>query len=117
MGEKNPDCLFCKIAAKELPANLQYEDDQVVAFDDIHPKAKIHILLVPRKHIPSVDALEIDDRDIVSRLIYAAQALARQKGIARNGYRLVFNVHDHGGQVVDHLHLHLIGGERLGSMA
>ncbi len=117
MDEINPDCLFCKIAAKTLPAALQYEDDAIVAFNDVHPKAKIHILLVPRKHIPTIDHLDKTDAGLVGDLVYRAQQLAREKGIADSGYRLVFNVREHAGQTVDHIHLHLIGGGPLGSMA
>lgn len=117
MDYVNPACLFCKIAGKMIPAALQYEDDKIVAFNDTHPKAKTHILLVPRKHIATIDHLEQADIGLIGDLIYRAQQLAREKGIAQGGYRLVFNVREHAGQTVDHIHLHLIGGGPLGSMA
>lgn len=109
-------CIFCKIITKEIPSQLLYEDDEVVAFADINPKAPIHILIVPRKHIPNVDELKPEDEKLVGKLIYTAQKIAREKGIAKSGYRLVFNTRAHSGQEVDHIHLHLLGGQPLGSM-
>ncbi|MBI4426806.1 MAG: histidine triad nucleotide-binding protein [Candidatus Kerfeldbacteria bacterium] len=113
----NPDCLFCKIAAKELPATVVYEDDAMVAFKDIKPVAPVHVLIVPRKHAPSVAELAPGDTLLVGEMIRRAQQLAEELGIADRGYRLVFNVRKHAGQVVDHIHLHLIGGQALGRMA
>lgn len=115
MGASN--CLFCQIIAKEMPAKIRYEDAQFVAFDDIAPKAPTHILIVPRKHIPTVDDIEASDECLVGALIYAAKQIAREAGLATNGYRLVFNVRSHGGQVIDHIHLHILGGKSLGGMA
>lgn len=112
-----PDCLFCQIVSKQVPARIRYEDDTVVAFDDISPQAPTHILVVPKKHIPTIDDIEPADEKMVGGLIYAAQKIAREQGIAELGYRLVFNVRHHGGQVVDHIHLHILGGKNLGSMA
>lgn len=109
-------CIFCEIIDKKIPAKIIYEDDLVVAFPDINPKAPIHILIIPKKHIATVDHLNRKDESIVTALIYAAQKIARDKNIAKNGYRLVFNVNNHGGQIIDHVHLHLLGGESLGSM-
>lgn len=111
------DCTFCKIKDKKLPAKIRYEDEAVIAFDDINPKAPVHLLIVPKKHIPSVDALEPSDEKLVGQLIYTAQKIAREKGIAQSGYRLVFNTRQHAGQIVDHIHLHLLGGAALGPMA
>lgn len=113
----NPDCLFCKIAAGEVPATTVYEDREVVAFNDIRPVAPVHVLVVPRKHIVSVAELGDEDVALVGTMITRARSIAEAQGIAGPGYRLVFNVRDHGGQIVDHLHLHIIGGKKLGSMA
>lgn len=110
------NCIFCDIVSKKIPAKIIYEDDLVVAFSDINPKAPIHILIIPKKHIATIDRLNRNDEKIAGGLIYAAQQIARNKKIAKNGYRLVFNVRSHGGQVVDHIHLHLLGGKLLGPM-
>ena len=103
------DCLFCKIAKKELPSEIVYEDETLVAFKDIRPKAQIHLLIVPRKHIPSVDHLAIGDKNLMGVLILGAQKIAREKNL--KGYRLQINVGKDGGQFIDHLHLHLLSGE------
>ena len=106
-------CLFCKIASRELPAKIVYEDDDSVAFEDINPKAPIHILIVPRRHLATLlEAGQGDDR-LLGHLLLVANNVARQKGIAERGFRLVLNCNSEGGQVVFHLHLHLLGGQRL----
>ena len=102
------DCLFCKIVQGELASDTVYEDDAVQAFRDIHPKAPVHVLVVPKQHIESIAHLEADHHEIVSLLIYAAKDIAAKIGL--KGYKLVFNVGKEGGQVIDHLHLHLLGG-------
>ena len=107
------DCLFCKIAAKEIPATVRREEDDLVAFDDIHPKAPTHVLVVPKRHITSCRDLAGDDAVLVGRMVLAAQAIAAEAGIAERGYRLIVNCGADGGQVVPHLHLHLIGGKPL----
>jgi len=107
------DCLFCKICKKEIPSEIVYEDKFIVAFKDIDPKAKVHILFVPKKHIQTIDHLDLGDEKLIGALIFAAQKIARKKGISENGYRLVFNVKKYGGQIVDHIHLHLLGGQKL----
>jgi len=103
------DCLFCKIAKKEIPAEIVYEDENAVAFKDIKPKAPVHFLIVPRKHIHSVDHIEAEDRCLIGDLILAAQKIAREQKI--NGYRIQINVGRVGGQLIDHLHLHLLSGK------
>jgi len=105
-----PDCLFCRIVAGEIPSTRVHEDDQVIAFRDIAPRAPIHILLIPRRHIPSAADLVEADGPLLGRLFAVAAELARSEGIAERGYRLVSNVGQWGGQAVDHLHLHLMGG-------
>ena len=103
------DCIFCKIAKKEMPAKIIYEDEKVVAFNDINPKAPIHILVIPKKHIESIKNLEQKDEELASSLILAAKKIAEQKGLS--GYTLVFNVGKDGGQIINHLHLHLLAGK------
>ncbi|KKS37973.1 MAG: histidine triad nucleotide-binding protein [Candidatus Sungbacteria bacterium RIFCSPLOWO2_12_FULL_41_11] len=104
----NVDCIFCKIIKKEIPSDIVYEDSDVVVFKDIHPKAPIHHLVVPKAHIQSIAHLEANHNEIISKLIYVAKRVAQDEDLA--GYKLVFNVGREGGQVVDHLHLHLLGG-------
>ncbi len=102
------DCVFCKISRKEIPADILRENDRLVAFKDIRPSAPVHYLIVPKEHIQSVAHLEGNHREILSSLIYEAKDLAEEAGLS--GYKLVFNVGREGGQVIDHLHLHLLGG-------
>ncbi len=104
------DCTFCKILNGEIPTEYLFENDRVVVFRDINPIAPVHLLIVPKKHIRSVNDLKEDDRKIVSELIMVAGNMAQQNAIAKSGYKLFFNVERGGGQVIFHLHLHLIGG-------
>lgn len=104
------DCLFCRIAAGTIPGDLVHDDDLVVAFRDIAPRAPTHILLIPRQHIASAAELTEADAPLLGRLFAVAAGIARSEGIADGGYRLVSNVGRWGGQTVDHLHLHLMGG-------
>jgi histidine triad (HIT) family protein len=104
------DCLFCKIINKEAPAEIVYEDDKIVALKDIHPKAPLHLLIVSKKHIPSVEHLGPGDKELMGELFLVAQKIARGQGVAKTGYKLVFNVGKGGGQIIEHLHLHLLGG-------
>ncbi len=104
------DCIFCKIIQKEIPTEFIYEDKNLVAFKDIKPVAPHHYLIVPKEHIQSITRLENNHREILSSLVYAAKDLAKKVGL--RGYKLVFNVGREGGQMVDQLHLHLIGGWR-----
>ena len=107
-------CLFCQIANRERPGKIVYEDEQSVAFEDIHPKAPIHILIVPRRHLATLlDASEADNA-LLGHLLSVANRIARQIGIADRGFRLVINCNSEGGQAVYHLHLHLLGGRPLG---
>ncbi len=102
-----PDCLFCKIIAKEIPSEMVYEGSQAVAFKDINPKAKHHLLIVPRKHIESVMKMEKDDQALMGHLIWDAKKIADELGL--EGYQLKFHVGRKGGQEIDHVHLHLLG--------
>lgn len=110
------NCLFCGIAQEQTDTKLVHQDDQAVAFADIHPKAPVHILIVPKKHIASTAELTESDEQLVGHLILVAKKIAKQEGIEDDGYRLVFNTKSHGGQIIDHIHLHLLGGQKLGSM-
>jgi len=103
-------CLFCKIINKEQKADIVYQDDQLIVFKDINPKAAVHLLIVSKKHIKSINELIEEDNILVSQMIFLAKSLAKERGIAEMGYRLTFNVGRGGGQLIDHLHLHLMGG-------
>ncbi|MBI5306203.1 histidine triad nucleotide-binding protein [Candidatus Wolfebacteria bacterium] len=102
------DCIFCKIIRKEISSEIAYEDNDIVVFKDVKPSAPIHYLFVPKKHIQSIIHLEENHKAIISKMIFAAKKIAEQKGL--KGYKLVFNVGREGGQIIDHLHLHLLGG-------
>jgi len=107
------DCIFCRIIAAEARSEMLYQDDQITAFRDIHPVAPIHVLIVPNRHIASVNDLAPEDELLLGRMFTATRQLAEQEGIRDSGYRLIVNTGAHGGQVVCHLHLHLIGGQRM----
>jgi histidine triad (HIT) family protein len=106
------DCLFCKIASGEIRAQKLYEDDDAVAFADIHPQAPVHVLLIPRKHIASLAHLSPGDERLLGHLHAVAKKIAEDKGLA-NGFRTVMNTGEDGGQTVDHMHLHLLGGRAM----
>jgi histidine triad (HIT) family protein len=111
--DRDPDCLFCRILAGEIPSDRVLEDESIVAFRDIAPRAPTHVLFVPREHIPSARELNEEDGDLLAHLFVSAQRVAAEEGIADAGYRLVANVGQWGGQSVDHLHLHLLGGRAM----
>ena len=106
-------CLFCKIVAGELPATIVFEDQDVMAFRDINPQAPTHLLIIPKRHIATIDDTEIKDEQLLGRMILTAKKLAELEGLSPAGYRLVFNVNVGGGQVVYHIHLHLLGGRQM----
>jgi len=108
--------IFSKIIAGEIPATIVYKDEYVTAFQDIHPIAPVHILIVPNKEIPTVNDVAEADAMALGRLFIAARKIAAEQGIAASGYRLIVNCGEHGGQEVQHLHMHLVGGRRLGPM-
>ncbi len=108
------DCLFCKILDKEIPAEVIYEDDLAIAFRDINPQAPFHALVIPRRHIHSLNELQPEDREIVGHLVMVASKLAEEHGFADDGYRTLFNCNSHGGQTVYHIHLHVLGGKPMG---
>ena len=108
--------IFSKIIAKEIPADIVYEDELALAFRDIAPQAPVHILIIPKKEIPTANDVADGDEATLGRLFTVAAKIARDEGIAENGYRLIVNCNEHGGQEVFHLHMHLLGGRRLGPM-
>jgi len=107
------DCIFCKIANGTIPSSKVYEDGEVVAFNDIHPMAPVHVIIIPKKHIPTLLDVTTANISAVSFMITAAQEVARIKGIDKRGFRAVINCNEEGGQVIFHLHMHVLGGEKL----
>lgn len=112
-NDEMSNCIFCKILKGEAPAKIVYQDELVTAFHDIHPVAPTHILIIPNKHIASVNQVEPEDEPALGRLFIVAQRLAAQEGLQTDGYRLIVNTGAHGGQIVSHLHMHLLGGQRM----
>jgi histidine triad (HIT) family protein len=110
MGSMEEHCAFCKIIQGEKSADFLYQDDSLVVFKDIRPHAPVHLLIVPREHIRSLNDLKEKDKDTLFKMIMKAKEMAKEHAIAESGYRLVFNVERGGGQVIFHLHLHLLGG-------
>ena len=110
------DDLFKKIIAKEIPSDMLYQDEFVTAFKDINPQAPVHVLIVPNRNIPTVNDTEVKDEVLLGKLFLAAKKLARELNISEDGYRLIINCNEYGGQDVFHLHMHLLGGRRLGRM-
>lgn len=108
------DCLFCRIAAGEIPAQVVYEDDAVIAIQDIDPQAPVHVLVIPRRHVANLAAAASEDPQLVSQLATAAAEVAAQQGVSDSGYRTVANTGPDAQQSVEHLHLHVIGGRQLG---
>ena len=108
------DCLFCRIAKKEIPASLVHEDDELVAFNDINPQAPMHVLIVPRRHIATLNDLQPGDDALIGRMLRVAADLARRQGHAERGYRTLLNCNREAGQTVFHIHLHLLAGRGLG---
>ena len=105
--------LFTKIINREIPADIVYEDDQIIAFNDINPQAPVHILIVPKKEIATLNDLQTKDQEIIGKMFLTAKKLAVKLNIDKTGYRTVFNCNEHGGQTVFHIHLHLLGGRQL----
>ena len=108
-----PDCLFCKIVEGDVPASIVHRDEHLIAFKDINPQAPLHVLIVPRRHIDSLNALGPEDDDLVGEMVRRAAAIAREHGVAATGYRTVFNCNADAGQTVFHIHRHVLGGRGL----
>ena len=107
------DCIFCGIARGDVPADMVYEDDDVVAFRDLDPRAPTHVLVIPRRHLASIDDMAEGDEELIGQVFAAAKRVARGQGIDAGGYRLVTNIGDNAGQTVPHLHVHVLGGRRM----
>jgi len=107
------ECIFCKIVNKEIPSKIVYEDKDILAFNDINPQAPTHILLIPREHFASLNAIPEEKKEILSSLLLKARQIAEEKGIAQSGYRIVLNTERNSGQEVFHIHLHLLGGRKM----
>jgi histidine triad (HIT) family protein len=108
-----PECLFCRIVNRDIPASIVFEDEHLIAFNDINPQGPTHVLIVPKRHIASLNDLSEGDDQIVGELVRRAAAIAEQRGISAGGFRVVFNTNRDAGQTVFHIHLHLIGGRHL----
>lgn len=108
--------IFTKIIHREIPADIVYEDDELIAFRDIAPVAKIHILFVPKKEIPTIDDIQAEDEALIGHVYTSIAKVARELGVQEKGYRVVSNCNEYGGQTVFHIHFHLLGGEQLGTM-
>jgi len=113
MGGRNMDCIFCKIVNGQIPSDVVYTGDRIIAFRDINPMAPVHILIVPRAHINSLNDVTEHQIPLVGHMVQVAKQLAKQQGIATKGFRVVINCGQQGGQVVQHLHMHLLGGREL----
>jgi histidine triad (HIT) family protein len=107
------DCLFCRIVKGEIPAKIVYKDDHVIAFEDINPQAPHHLLIIPQKHISTLNDLHADDNELIGQMVQTAKMLAKQFNIAEDGYRIVMNCNSGAGQTVFHIHLHMLGGRQL----
>ena len=107
------ECIFCQIAKKEIPAKIVYEDNDILAFDDIEPKAKVHVIIIPKNHISSVLDLKPEDNELVGRIFLVAKKIAGGKVILETGFRVLMNYGKDAGQTIEHLHFHLLGGEKL----
>ncbi len=113
LESKDSDCIFCKIASGEIPAEILYQDDDVVIFPDVRPLTPVHLLVIPKKHITSLAEMSEEDTPVVGKMTRAANQVAREQGLSEKGYRLTINSGPDAGQVVFHLHMHLMGGRHL----
>ena len=113
MEEEGMACVFCQIIAGKIPGDIVYQDEEVIAFRDINPQAPVHLLIIPREHIASLVQLGEEDIPLMARIVSVANQLAKKEGISESGYRLAVNCGQQGGQLVPHLHLHLLGGRQL----
>lgn len=109
------DCLFCKIVKGEIPSTKVYEDEEILAFKDINPVTPVHILVIPKKHISSLNEIELEDQMLIGKIFVVIKKIAKEQGIAENGYRVIANCGEDGGQEVKHLHFHILGGKKLGT--
>lgn len=108
------DCIFCKIIAKKIPSDILYEDEEIIAFRDIHPAAPVHVLVIPKKHISALTELSKEDEAVIGRIYTVINQVAEKENIKEKGFRVIVNCGEDGGQEVKHVHFHLLGGEKLG---
>lgn len=108
------ECIFCQIVQGKIPANKVYEDPEILAFEDVSPQAPVHLLVIPKKHIPSLLDLQPEDEKIASQILFRIQEIAKKKGLNKKGFRVVNNIGEEGGQSVFHIHFHVLGGRNLG---
>ncbi|MEO6077799.1 MAG: histidine triad nucleotide-binding protein [Candidatus Andersenbacteria bacterium] len=113
---ESPDCIFCKIADRAIPADILFDGGDTMFFRDINPKAPVHIIGIPKKHLASLDSMQGDDHAMIGKLLHEATHVARDAGIFESGYRVITNIGEHAGQEVSHLHFHIVGGEDLGPL-
>ena len=109
-------CIFCKIAKGEMPSHIRYEDEDLLAFDDINPKAPFHVLIIPKKHLKNLNHISKIDEELLGKMLLVVQKITKENGIADSGYKVVINNGKESGQLVDHLHLHILGGKLLARM-
>ncbi|MBQ9298646.1 MAG: histidine triad nucleotide-binding protein [Clostridia bacterium] len=109
------DCIFCKIINKEIPSQIVYEDEEILAFKDIAPKAPVHIVVIPKKHIEKITEIEKEDEAVIGKIYSVINQIAKEQGIAEDGFRVIINCGENGGQEVKHIHFHLLGGTKLGT--
>ena len=107
------DCIFCKIINKEIPSNIVYEDEEILAFKDIAPQAPIHIVVIPKKHIEKITQIQKEDEVLIGKIYSVINQIAKEQGIAEEGFRVIINCGENGGQEVKHIHFHLLGGTKL----
>lgn len=107
------DCIFCKIINKEIPSSIVYEDEEILAFKDINPQAPVHIVVIPKKHIEKIVDIEKQDEQLIGKIYTVINQIAREQGIAKDGFRVIINCGKNGGQEVKHIHFHLLGGAKL----
>jgi len=112
-GKKMAECLFCRIVSKKVPAKIIYEDERILAFEDINPQAPVHALVIPKKHISTTLDIEDEDNELIGLLFQTAGKIAKEKGIAERGFRLVVNTNQEAGQTVYHVHIHILGGRHM----
>lgn len=109
----NMDCIFCRLAAKEINAKVEYEDSELLAFHDVNPQAPTHLLIIPKQHIATINDVDASNEGLLGKMILCAKELAQKLSIAEDGYRMVLNVNQKGGQEVFHIHLHVLGGRQM----
>jgi len=107
------DCIFCKIVSGDIPANIVYQDDDVLAFRDLGPQAPVHVLVIPKRHISTINDLQPEDAELIGKMYLAARLIAKQEGMDESGYRCVMNCNADGGQTVNHIHLHVLGKRQM----